>query len=146
LQAAVGTECAYELARLWKQSAQAKLLQQPPAATSSAKQSTLFELSIKCAEALQFGALTVNTVLRLQQKLPDDLQSFLPEVLASHAVATLAHLLVWLQQQPGLLQLPELAADEMACSGCHSHGALWLACNKGGPVPQKAASLMLPLG
>jgi hypothetical protein len=76
----------------------------------------------------------VHVVLRLQQKLPDELQCFLQDALASHAVATLAQLLVWLQQRPELLQLPALAADESARSSSHSHGALWLACTRGGPM------------
>jgi hypothetical protein len=77
-----------------------------------------------------------------QQQVPADLQCFLQDVLASHAVATLAQLLAWLQQRPELLQLPALAAAEMACSGCHNHGALWLACNQGGPMATHHSALV----
>jgi hypothetical protein len=115
---------------LWKQSAHAKLLKQPPAATSSAKNSGLFQHSIQYAAALEAAAHVAHEQL-LQQQEPGDVQCFLQDVLASRAVATLARLLVWLQQQPGLLQLPELAADDVASSSSHSHGALWLTCNRG---------------
>jgi hypothetical protein len=119
---------------LWKQSVHAKLLRQPPAATSSAKHSGLFQHSIQYADALEEAAHVAHEQL-LQQQEPDArVQCFLQDVLASHAVATLAQLLVWLQQQPGLLQLPELAVDDFASSSGHNHGALWLTCNRGGPM------------
>jgi hypothetical protein len=135
LQASEIFSSAYQLARLWKQSAHAKLLKQPLAAASSVKLKHLglFQHSIQYAAALEEAAHVAHEQL-LQQQVPADVQCFLQDVLASHAVATLAQLLAWLQQRPELLQLHELAADQSACSGCHNHGALWLACNKGAPI------------
>jgi hypothetical protein len=118
---------------LWKLSAHAKLLKQPPAATSSAKQLALFQHSIQYADALEEAAHIAHEKL-LQQQEPGDVQCFLQDVLASRAVATLARLLVWLQQRPELLQLPALAVDESACSSSYEHAALWLACSRGGPM------------
>jgi hypothetical protein len=133
LQASETCSSAYQLARLWKRSAHAKLLLRPPAATISAKHIGLFQHSIQYAAALEEAALASHEQMLLQQ-VPADVQCFLQDVLASHAVATLAQLLAWLQQRPELLQLPALAADESAYSGCHSYGALWLVCSRGGPI------------
>jgi hypothetical protein len=126
---ACGSSSAYQLARLWKQSAHAKLLKQPPTDNITTKQSGLFQHSIQYATALEAAAC--NNEQLLQQQGLSDVQCFLQDILDSHVVATLARLLVWLQQRQELLQLPELAADKSASSSCHTLGALWLACSKG---------------
>jgi hypothetical protein len=127
LQASETCSSAYQLARLWKRPPHAKLLLRPPAAYIGAKHIGLFQNSIQYAAALEAAAHAAH-----EQQVPGDVQCFLQDVLASHAVATLAQLLAWLLPRPELLQLPALAADESAYSGCHSHGALWLACSRGG--------------
>jgi hypothetical protein len=122
---------------LWKRPAHAKLLLRPPAATISAKHIGLFQNSIQYAAALEEAAHAAHEQLLVQQQPDAHLQCFLQDVLASHAAATLAQLLAWLLPRPELLQLPALAADAAAYSGHHNHGALWLACSRGGPVALK---------
>ncbi|WIA30740.1 hypothetical protein OEZ86_000807 [Tetradesmus obliquus] len=120
-----GPAAAALLSRLWKQSAHAKLLQRPPADNAITKHQTLFQKTQDHAVVLE---LCLDQVLRLQPQGDDHAEQFLQAVLAARPVATLARLLVWLQQRPELLQLPEQAAEELTCG--LSYGTVWMPCCK----------------
>jgi hypothetical protein len=125
---------ASALSRLWKQSAHAKLLQRPPAPKLSAKHAALIQQTADLIGTLKWHAETVTAFHAPLQKAGEGTgvtlrQNFLDDVLAARPVATLAKLLEWLQQQPELLQMPMLAAQEERPTG---YGRLWLACTQGG--------------
>jgi hypothetical protein len=98
---------------LWKQSAHAKLLQRPPAQKISPKQAVLLQDTerqiTKLTTAMNQAAASWQ-VTRNHSSAHAGL-TFLNSVLAARPVAALAQLLVWLQQEIALLQLPELAAE-----------------------------------
>jgi hypothetical protein len=54
-------------------------------------------------------------------------------ILDLHPVATLAQILVWLQQRPEVLQLPALVAADgsVVMQGVDSYTALWAGCSAG---------------
>jgi hypothetical protein len=131
------TDAAYALSRLWKQSAHAKLLKQPPAESHSSRHAALFSSSIQYAEDLK--QQTFNAFKLWQEDRTLNGQAFVDSMLAARPVAVLCRLLVWLQQRPELLQLPALAADEHAFVGQASHGALWLASLSGWLADTSAA-------
>jgi hypothetical protein len=114
---------------LWKQSTQTKLLQRPPADRISAKNRTLHEQTYH--ETATLG-LCLDEVLQLQSEeslqLAEDL---LQATLAARPVATLAQLLVWLQQRPELLQLPQQAAQQPGSVDESSYCTLWMCCSRG---------------
>jgi hypothetical protein len=117
------------LSRLWKQSAHAKLLHRQPADRINAKHEALYNLSID--ETAELG-LCLDEVLKLQsQESEACTQGLLEDTLAARPVAMLGQLLVWLQQRPELLQLPEEAAGNTAPAGEPSYCELWKASTKG---------------
>jgi hypothetical protein len=127
-------DAASSLSRLWKQSAHAKLLQRQPAERISAKQAALFEQSFQ--ETAELG-LCLDELLKLQlqeDNREEDIQLILEETLAARPVAMLAQLLVWLQQRPELLQLPEQAADTLAPAQESSYCKLWSGSIQGASV------------
>jgi hypothetical protein len=98
---------------LWKQSANAKLLQRPPAQKISPKQAALLQdtgheiLNLKAA---------MHQAAASWRAIGDDSSThsgltLLDPILAARPVGTLSQLLVWLQQGIALLRLPELAAE-----------------------------------
>jgi hypothetical protein len=124
-----GADAASQLSRLWKQSAQAKLLQRPPADRISAKYEALFKQSYH--ETVDLGVCT-DEVLRLQSE--DSLQlaqEFLQAILAAKPVSTLALLPVWLQQRPELLQLPQEEAQQPINIDDSRYCTLWMCCSRG---------------
>ncbi|WIA38403.1 hypothetical protein OEZ86_001729 [Tetradesmus obliquus] len=105
-----GTAAVSQLSRLWKQSAHAKLLQRPPADRLGAKQAAVFE---QTNDAVVDLGLCVDALHLLQsQARAEYADEFLQAVLATRPLATLARLLVWLQQRPELLLLPGNEAQE----------------------------------
>jgi hypothetical protein len=96
------------LSRLWNQSAHAKLLHQMPARTKpSAKHNALMHDSTHCAVELHRAVDRASPlcVERVQQGEVQCGLDFIEEVLAAKPAATLARLLVWLQQHAELLEL-----------------------------------------
>jgi hypothetical protein len=119
---------------LWKQSAHAKLLHQSPASRVSAKQAALFSQSIDYTQLLSDSCeKAAPLVTRLVQQGHTQHQvEFVEAVLAARPVSSLARLLVWLQQQPELLQLhtleiPEGKAGYQKLKTCLNYGDLWVA-------------------
>jgi hypothetical protein len=126
------TEAASALSRLWKQSAHAKLLQRPPTGQVSNKQLQLFQHSSQLTRDLAYAAADAHTVCVSSAEQPDigpEPRLLLEHTVAAKPVAVLSKLLVWLQQQPDLLQLPALAADSSSSSSGNAvvcYGELWL--------------------
>jgi hypothetical protein len=96
----------------------AKLLQRPPAQKISPKQAALLQeteqqLSKLTSAAKKAAAACID--VRDHTSVHPGL-TFMNSVLAARPVATLSQLLVWLQQAPTLLQLPELAAQRSSAA------------------------------
>jgi hypothetical protein len=123
-------EASWCLSRLWKKPAHAKLLHRQPADHITAKQAELIKQSASETAAL---ALCIQQALHLQsQELEEHVQEFLEATFAARPVATLAQMLVWLQQRPELLELPAVAAEENpAPAERASYRMLWKASIKG---------------
>jgi hypothetical protein len=98
---------------LWKQSAHAKLLQRPPPQNISLKQAALLRDTGQEIDNLMtaFEKAAPTWRVLLNHSSAHTGVAFLNAVLAARPVATLSQLLVWLQQGPALLRLPELAAE-----------------------------------
>uniref|UniRef100_A0A383WH82 Uncharacterized protein n=1 Tax=Tetradesmus obliquus TaxID=3088 RepID=A0A383WH82_TETOB len=122
-----GAAAASPLSRLWKPSAQAKLLQRPPADCISDKQQKLILQTYYNAAELQRN---LNNVAQLgSENSAEHVERLLQAVLAARAVSTLARLLVWLQQRPELLQQPGEAGQQLHSGAQMTCPTLWKACN-----------------
>jgi hypothetical protein len=116
---------------MWKQSAHAKLLQRPPTENTNTKHAALLEQSYHEITKLSDAANGVQLHLLLQTREADKAAALIDEVFAARAVSTLAGLLVWLQQRPELLQLPEDTASQPVSAVEYSYCGLWSRCTKG---------------
>uniref|UniRef100_A0A383VH34 Uncharacterized protein n=1 Tax=Tetradesmus obliquus TaxID=3088 RepID=A0A383VH34_TETOB len=107
----LGAEAASSITRMWKQTAQFMWLQRP-IKHCSAKQALVLDKTTQATAKLKNAFDTAVSSLHLYEEhgVTQPIQKFLDCTLASHPVLTLAQLLVWLQRQPELLQLPASAA------------------------------------
>jgi hypothetical protein len=135
-------DAASSLSRLWKQSANAKLLQQPLAKKINNKLAALIKQSAQHMLVLE-GVLSEATPFcsdLAESGYPQYGHDVVAAVLEAKAVSTIARLLVWLQQQPEMLGLhawddkddAEVAAACLSSSSSSSssvpisYGRLWL--------------------
>jgi hypothetical protein len=127
---------------LWKQSAHAKLQQQPLAKKINNKLAALIKQSAQHMLVLE-GVLSEATPFcsdLAESGYPQYRDDLVAAVLEAKPVSTIARLLVWLQQQPEMLGLhawddkddAEVAAAACSSSGSSSssvlvsYGRLWL--------------------
>lgn len=115
---AAAVDAALKLSRLWNTSKNAEMLQHPPPAIISKHTARLFQE-------------THSHIAALDSSLPDypaepkAAVGFLEAVMPYKPVLMLARLAAWLQYNPELLQLTELATD-MGSLPASSPGRLWL--------------------
>jgi hypothetical protein len=136
---------------LWKQSANAKLQQQPLAKKISTKHAALLRQSMHHIMALErlITAASPFCADLVQQGYPGYGHELVDAVLEAKPVSTIARLLVWLQRQPDMLQLHALeddadsdvaAARDSSSSSSGSYGRLWLTCILGERAGTRNAS------
>uniref|UniRef100_A0A383VES8 Uncharacterized protein n=1 Tax=Tetradesmus obliquus TaxID=3088 RepID=A0A383VES8_TETOB len=119
---------ASSLSRQWKQSAQVKLLQRPPADRISAKQDALFLQT--CVKAGELGQCLDEAFHLVSAESVEHAGKVLQVTLAARPVLVLAGVVMWLQQRPELLQLPEQATEKPPIAD-QRYCTLWIACSQG---------------
>jgi hypothetical protein len=131
-----GKILASNLVRFWKHSAHAKLLQRPPPDRISPRQAAILGQGYQPAADLGLLSAEVVQLFSEEDDCEGHVQEFLQATFAARPVATLAQLLVWLQQRPELLRFPEVAAGKLAPDECDfrdqsAYCFLWMAISKG---------------
>lgn len=126
---------AWRISRTWKQSGHAKLLQLQPTALPNPRRAALLaetmQLATQIAE-LRWGKLLACFSHQEETTSAELARDVLQDIISSGAAATLAKLLVWLQQWLEALDLPGLAAlPESTALAAGSYHGLWWTCTDG---------------
>ncbi|WIA32865.1 hypothetical protein OEZ86_006040 [Tetradesmus obliquus] len=123
---------AWRISRTWKQSGHAKLLQLQPTALPNPRRAALLaetmQLATQIAE-LRWRKLLACFSHQEETTSAELARDVLQDIISSGAAATLAKLLVWLQQWLEALDLPGLAAlPESTALAAGSYHGLWWTC------------------